>query len=447
MKMPKRPWCNSPPKSVRVSLYRPTSDLKPGPPAGYSNKTDGSSNSDLIMGRQKSKILILIKDLDLGGAERLLVDSLPYLDRTRFDYQVAYMLPEADFLASSIEQTGLPVHCLGNIKKPTASTHTITPGGWSAASHLPFALLLLWRMQQKERFDLIHAHLPLTGVLARFVGRYFGIPVVYTEHSLQDRYHPITRRANALTFSWNRQVLAVSAEVMASITRSGLDRHTHVKMLLNGVPVEKIRAEGYSTNDLRTELNIPKDHLVVGTVATFRPPKRLDNWLEVAARIAGNRNDVTFLMVGDGPEAVKIEAKIEDLGLDNRICRPGFRPDGRRLIGLMDVYLMSSEFEGLPIALLEAMTLARPVVATSVGGIPEVVTSGREGFLTPAGAIDELTRYTMELLNNSTLRQQMGQRGAIRVETTFDITERVKLTESIYLHLLQSASKKAPGLA
>lgn len=375
---------------------------------------------------EHSKILILIKGLGLGGAERLIVDSLPYLSREQFDYEFAYMLPWKDFLVPTITKAGFPVHCLGMQKT------------W----HFPLMQRRLQNLIRERNFDLIHADLPVTGVLARLMGRRFGIPVIYTEHNLQERYHPLTRRANALTFGWNDCVLAVSEEVAASINRSGLGKKTRVTTLLNGVPVEQVRAEAGNVNGLREEFGIPKNHIVVGTVAVFRRQKRLQDWLEVANRVIKQQKNVTFLLVGHGPEESLLRAKIKELNLGDRIVMPGFRPDGRRVMALMDVFLMTSEFEGLPMALLEAMALSKPVVATSVGGIPEVVKNGDEGFLTLVGAVDELAECTTKLLANPQLRQRMGERGAVKVEERFHIKHRVKFIEGLYWEVLAGREKR-----
>jgi glycosyltransferase involved in cell wall biosynthesis len=293
---------------------------------------------------------------------------------------------------------------------------------------------------------LIHADLPVTGVWARLMGRRFGIPVIYTEHNLQERYHPLTRRANALTFGWNDCVLAVSEEVAASINRSGLGKKTRVTTLLNGVSVEQVRAEAANVDGLREEFGIPKNNLIVGTVAVFRRQKRLQDWLEVASRVAQQQKNATFLLVGHGPEEPLLQAKIKELNLSDRIVMPGFRPDGRRVMALMDIFLMTSEFEGLPMALLEAMALHKPVVATAVGGIPEVVKNGDEGFLTLVGAVDELASCTTKLLHDPQLRRRMGERGAAKVEEKFHIKHRVKFIEDLYLEILtknKSARKDA----
>jgi glycosyltransferase involved in cell wall biosynthesis len=380
----------------------------------------------------KPKVLVLIKGLGLGGAERLLVDSLPFLNRAQFDYHVGYLLPWKRFLVPDLERAGIPVHCLG---EPS-------PGGtaWGELTSLPGTLRRLLALQRRERFALIQADLPIAGVLARLAGRMATVPVVYTEHNLQERYHALTKWANAATYGWNRRVLAVSSEVTASIERSGLRRRTHVVTLPNGVPVEQIRTDAASAAAVRDELDIPPHHLIVGTVAVFRSQKRLGDWLRVAAQIVAHRNDVTLLMVGGGPLEADVRTQIHTLGLTHRVRTPGFRPDGRRLMGLMDVYLMTSEFEGLPIALLEAMTLGKPVVSTRVGGIPEVIEPDVSGFLTPVGAIDDLARRVVRLLDDEELRARMGGAGAARVEADFHVRRRVQAIETLYHEVLKEVA-------
>jgi L-malate glycosyltransferase len=380
----------------------------------------------------KTKVLVLIKGLGLGGAERLLVDSLPFLDRTRFDYHVGYLVPWKHFLVPRVESAGIPVHCLGDA--------LTTPGRWREATLLPGTLRRLIALQRRERFDLIQADLPIAGILARLAGRLSSVPVVYTEHNVQERYHSLTKWANAATYGWNDRVLAVSGEVAESIGRHGLRGRTRVLTLPNGVPVEEVRAEAARGLGVRSEVDIPGKHLVVGTVAVFRSQKRITDWLQVAARIAASRSDVTFLLVGGGPLEGVVRERVASLGLTDRVRMTGFRADGRRLMAAMDVFLMTSEFEGLPIAMLEAMTLGRPVVATRVGGIPEILAESGAGLLASVGAIDELSYCVLQLLNDAGRRAQMGAAGAAHVEGQYHVKRRVRAIENLYTEILAEAA-------
>jgi glycosyltransferase involved in cell wall biosynthesis len=396
-----------------------------------------------LLSRQgrRPKILLFIKGLGLGGAERLLVDSLSFVDRDRFDYHVAYLLPWKDFLVTDLERFGTPVHCVGHTGDGDGRPYRGPTGSRAAVRMLPGALRKLLRLHRREKFDLIQADLPLAGILARLAGRWMRVPIVYTEHNLQERYHSLTRWANAATYGWNRCVLAVSGEVAASIDRSGLSQRTRVVTLPNGVPIESIRSESADGPSVRSELDIPEGHLVVGTVAVFRAQKRLEDWLQVAAQVAERRTDVTFLLVGSGPLESTIRTRIDALGLTRRLRAPGFRPDGRRLMAAMDLYLMTSEFEGLPVAVLEAMALGKPVVSTAVGGVPEVVEHGVSGLLTPVGAVDQLSAAVLQLLEDSALRHQMGQQVMRKVESEYHVRRRIDAIENLYREVLEEPSR------
>ena len=133
------------------------------------------------------RIGIVIKSLGLGGAERLLADALPYLDRSRFAYHFAYIAPWKNALVPRFVDAGLPITCLGG--KPPArgdagEREVAASGSWRAASLMPLAAARLAALQRQERFSLIHADLPAAGIVARIVGRLAGIPVIYTEHNV-----------------------------------------------------------------------------------------------------------------------------------------------------------------------------------------------------------------------------------------------------------------------
>jgi len=389
------------------------------------------------------RIGVVIKGLGLGGAERLLADALPYLDRSRFAYHFAYMAPWKDALVPRFVEAGLPITCLGGEPRTPgdAGAREVTaPGSWRAAGLMPLAAVRLAALQRRESFDLIHADLPAAGIVARIVGRLSGIPVVYTEHNVQERYHPLTRAMNRATYGWNAAVLAVSDEVAASIRRNGMDRGVAVRTLLNGIPVEAVRAEATGLDDLRQELDLPEGRPVVGTVAVFRRQKRLLDWLAAAQRVAAAREDALFLLAGDGPEMPAVREAVAQLGLQERVRLAGFREDGRRLMGLMDVYLMTSEFEGLPLAMLEAMALGKPVAATAVGGIPEVIEPGREGLLAGVGEVERLAAHVLALLENPAAAAEMGERGAGKVAAQYHTRRRVQAIEEVYLEVLRGAA-------
>jgi glycosyltransferase involved in cell wall biosynthesis len=203
----------------------------------------------------------------------------------------------------------------------------------------------------------------------------------------------------------------------------------------NGIDVDRLSISPEDGVRARRELGIPLMSPVVGTVAVFRAQKRLDLWLEAASRLA-RTTEAHFLLVGDGPMLARIQAQAQALDLGSRIHLPGLQEDVRPYLAAMDVYLMSSEFEGLPLALLEALAVGLPVVATAVGGIPEVLPDQESGILVPFGNPEALARAVSRLLEEPELRSKMGQRARQRVAEEFGIERMARELEEVYDRVL-----------
>ncbi len=163
------------------------------------------------------------------------------------------------------------------------------------------------------------------------------------------------------------------------------------------------------------------DTPVVGTVAVFRTQKRLDRWLEAAAAVRQSVPDVHFLLVGDGPVRPELERLAGSLGISDRVHFAGLTDDVPPYLAAMDIYLMSSEFEGLPLALLEAMAAGLPVAATAVGGIPEVIDSDAAGMLVEPGDVAGLAAATVRLLEDRAVAGSIGATGRELVEEKFGV--------------------------
>jgi len=334
------------------------------------------------------RVYHLIKSLGRGGAEVLLAEGLTVADRDRFAYGYGYFLPWKDAIVPELDAQGAEVVCF-----EAKDNARILFAARRVAKHLR-----AWGA------DVVHAHLPVAGVVARLAGRLAGVPVVYTEHNLMERYHPLTRRLNLATWGQQAQALAVSGDVEDSIRRHAGDR-VPVRTVLNGVNTRTYDPDGHDGAAVRAEWDIPAEAPVVGTVAVFRTQKRLDHWLDVARQVSNVLPEAHFLLVGDGPLRAEVEAGIRERGLDAVVHLAGLQEETRPYFAAFDAYLMTSQFEGLPIALLEAMAMAVPPVVTAVGGIPELVTDGHDGYLHPFGATGSLAESVIRLLRDEAHRE------------------------------------------
>jgi L-malate glycosyltransferase len=295
----------------------------------------------------------------------------------------------------------------------------------------------LARCLRRWRIDLLHAHLPLSGAAARLAGRIVGVPVIYTEHNLLERYGFATRWMNLVTWRLQEQVIAVSPAVADSIAgRAG--RIRPVTVIPNGVDTGSFRPCRGLGLETRQRFDVPEDAPLVGTVAVLSGQKRLEDWMRVAGLVHSIVPRSRFVVVGDGPVRRSIEAFARELDLEDKVRFVGLQEDVRPFLAAMDVFLMTSEFEGLPVALLEALAMGVPVVATSVGGVPDVVQQGETGLLAPMGRTGELSHAVISLLTDPDLRESMGRRGRSLVEKSFSLAAMQRRTEELYAAVLVS---------
>lgn len=365
------------------------------------------------------RVFHLIKGLGRGGAEMLLAEGLRCADRARFAYAYGYFLPWKDAMVASLQGEGAPVTCFAARRNAT-----ILLSAQRVAKHLRW-----WKA------DVLHCHMPLAGTVGRVAGKLAGIPVVYTEHNTMERFHPITRWLNLTTWRWQAQVIAVSADVANSI-RVHADSTVPVKIVLNGINVDYFRRNRADRGAVRHQFGISPQAPVIGTVAVFRPQKRLHDWLEAARRLRERVPDVHFLFVGDGPLRGELGRYTARLGLDDVVHFTGLQEDVRPYLAAMDVFMVSSVFEGLPLALLEAMSMECTVVSTAVGGIPEAVRDRENGFLVEPRNPELLARVTGDVLGSADARRQCGERARRTVEERFSIQHVSQELEATYVDVV-----------
>jgi len=369
-------------------------------------------------GDRPIRVLWLTKGLGPGGAERLLVTTARRRDRQRLAVRVAYLLPFKSALVGELEAEAVPVACLGYRNALDAR--------WLAA---------LRQSLVQEPVDIIHAHNPVMAVGARVVAR--SMPrrrrprVVVTDHNVWHGYMAISRWADGLTSRLDDARLTVSEAVRASLPES-IQRRSQV--VLQGIEVEHVRAQRGKWAAVRAELGLDPGALVVGTVANLRAQKAYPDLLDAALEVVERLPQVRFVAVGQGPLEAEIRALHARLGLGDRLLLLGHRPDAVRVMAACDVFVLASLYEGLGVAVMEALALGLPVVATAVGGVPEVVEHGREGLLVPPGRPRELAAALVTLLTDAKRRQRMAE-AAARRGAELSIDTAVLRTEAVYHEL------------
>lgn len=374
----------------------------------------------LYQEKEPVPVLHIIKSLGRGGAEMLLPETLRQHDKQKFNFHYIYFLPWKNQMESAIEQEGGTVVCI-----PAKNNASILLAVRKIAAYV-----------RKHNIQLIHCHLPWAGMAGRLVGRLTGVPVVYTEHNKWERYHKVTYYLNKLSFSSQQKVIAVSEEVANSIKINYGKARPHVQVVANGADTAKYARPKTVDNDIRKELNIPSTATVIGITCVFRAQKRLHTWLEIAWELHAKHPDTFFIIVGDGPLRDEVHAKAKALGTDKYVFFAGLQTETRPYFTAMDLFMMSSEFEGLPIALLEAMSMNCVPACTAAGGIPEVIKDGVNGMLVPVEQPMQLVDRLGQLLQHPDQLVQMKQAARETVINSFSMKKMVTELEAIYNDLI-----------
>lgn len=367
------------------------------------------------MTSDRINVLWLIKGLGPGGAERLLTSAAAVRDRDAFSYQAAYLLPWKNALVPELEHAGVPVHCLEVDDERDLR--------WAGR---------LRRLLVTGQFDVLHVHSPYAAGVARLVARSLpanGRPaLVSTEHNGWSTFATPTRVMNAATLPLGDAVITVSSHVRQSMW-TPLRRRAET--IVHGVSIADIRASLPERDSTRAELGVSADEVLVGTVANYTTQKDWPNLLRAARVLADSGAPVRFCAVGQGPLESEVQSLHRALALTDSVFLPGFRPDAVRLMAACDLFVLASRFEGLPVALMEALALGLPVVATAVGGVPEAVTDGVEAILVPPEQPDRLAAAIAELAADPARRAVMAKAARERADA-FDIARAVRRIEAIY---------------
>lgn len=362
-------------------------------------------------------MLHVISDLNVGGAGRYLLNLLPNLIREGWDVSVA--CPGGGELEKELRRHGFDPHLLSG----------------SDTSFSFKAVGEIYGLLAREDYGLVHTHASLSGrIAARLAGR---PKVVLTRHGLgSGREIPQWRRqlngwAGRLLTD---KIIAISQAVAESLVREGVPP-TKIRVIPNGIAVEEFsRASGAA---VRVELGVGNRPLV-GMVARLVAEKSPQDFVKAAALIKEKHPDAMFVLVGAGPLQEELMDLVQTLNLHREFRFLGYRRDIAAVTAALDVVVLTSCQEGLGLVLLEAMAAGKPVVATAVGGITEVVQPEQTGLLVSVGNPPAVADAVLRLLDNRKQAQQMGRAGQKLVQQEFSQAAMARRTAELYCELVDS---------
>lgn len=369
-------------------------------------------------------VVHVIGSLRTGGAEKQLVNYLLAADKVRFRHTVLCLTDRGE-LAGAVEAAGVRVRVVAVRYR-----------------RLPLDLLVIARWLRRERVQVVHTHLHGAAQWGRLAGLLAGVPVLVTTEHGKEHWKGRLRVATDRWLSrrtWRH--IAVSRDVMN--IRLGRERVDPGRMVLvpNGVPIPDLQEAAAARAGCRAALGIAPGRPVVGSVGRVVEAKAYPDLLAAVDLLRRDVPDVCWLQVGDGPLRDSLAAAVRARGLEGHVLMAGRRDDVGDLLAAMDVWVMSSIREGLPVSLLEAMAAARPIVATRVGGIPDAVEDGVSALLVPPEDPGAMAAALGRVLADAALAGRLAAAARDRAVADYGIGTVARRIEDIYHEGLAAAGR------
>ena len=379
---------------------------------------------EAVTERRRLKVVTLMDGIlePAGGAERIAAEFAMRLDPSRFDSVFCVTRPIwGPGREESLRAAGVRTLTLQR-RSPRSA------GAW-----LPLISLL-----RRERTDILHCHKFGSNLWGTILGRITGVPVIVAHEHVWSFEGQAHRRLldRYLIANWAQVFLTVSNETRRQMIEvEGIDPDL-VRVLPNGIPP----LTEPSGRDVRRELGIDPEAPVIGAVSVLRPQKALQVLIRSAARLVREFPTLKVIIAGGGPERVNLEALVTELGLEGRVILIGARTDVSDVLASFDIALSTSDYEGSPLAVIEYMAAAKAIVATRVGGVPDLIQDGVHGLLVEAQDAEGVAAAVARLLSDPDLRARMGENARRRQKAEFTIDAAVHQLELLYEELAAASA-------
>ncbi len=358
----------------------------------------------------------------IGGVEKLLLDMADKYDADRFDVSYCNLFCDADGLGvfpTAMRERGLSVYQVTG----------------RSLSDIPQMISGLARLLRQERFEVLHLHMLQATIIGSLAARFArGTKVVVTKHYTDElsSQNPIVNRLDHHYTRTANHIIAISEYVKADLVRVSVPADK-ITVIYNGTDIEHFDRRAEVPSHLK--LAGTDDSLLIGNVGSLTPRKGHRHLIEAMPAIVKEHGSAHLFVIGEGPEKQHLEQLRVSLGLESVITMLGFQDDVAPLLRQLDLYVHPSIHEPFGIAILEAMAASKCVVATAVGGVPEIVSEGVTGYLVPPGESAALSDTISYALRHRDKAIDMGRAGRERVADLFDIQRTVKGYESLYSEL------------
>lgn len=378
-------------------------------------------------------VLHVITRLIVGGAQENTMYTAALLDKSRFRVEVISgpQTGSEGSLIEEVRQRGVALTILPELVRQVSPVNDLR------------ALVNLTRRIKTKGYTIVHTHSSKAGVIGRLAARLAGTPIiVHTVHGWSFHQHmPALKKKiyillERLAASFTDAIILVARPDIEKGLRAGIGRPEQYHLIRSAIPLEAFDPGKVDRQAARRKLGIAEDALVLGNVGRFSPQKNPLDWVRVASMVARESPECRFLLVGDGPLRGEVEALIATEGFSQRTILTGLRRDVPDMLAAMDVFLLTSLWEGLPRVIPQAMAMGVPVVANRADGTAEAIEDGASGYLCQPGDLDCLAAGCLELLRSPERRRSMGACGRAYALREFELKAMVAQIAALYETLL-----------
>jgi len=309
------------------------------------------------------------------------------------------------------------------------------------------ALFTLFKILRKERPDIVHTHTSKAGFLGRFASFLARVPIIiHTPHG--HVFHSYFGPTLTKIFVIAEKILSLITDKIITLTNRERDEHIERRIaplnkfitIHSGVDLDRFMNLNIDIKKKKKELNIPQDFYVIGTVGRLVPIKGHKYLVSAAEMIIKEFPKTVFVIVGDGFLKPILERHAEALGIRKNIVFTGWRKDVPEILYLFDVLVFPSLNEGMGRVMIEGMSLGKPIVASNVGGIRDLIEDGKNGLLVPPRDSNALRKAISRLIRNKKLAEGLGKIGKMEVYPDFDASTMVKKIDNLYESLLSKVN-------
>lgn len=296
-----------------------------------------------------------------------------------------------------------------------------------------FNLLKFRRFITSNKIDVIHAHnwAALIYSVTAIKGLSKKPKIVFSEHNQINRA-TAKEKARFVKYLQCADYRLMVSKNLQEIYKKTYGSALETEVMYNGIDGNRFNAETIGSPNKSELLPVAPDDFIIGTAVVLSEQKGLKYFIEAAANICAITSDVKFIIAGDGPLRAELEVLAESLGLSERLFFIGYQSEIPLIVSCYDVYLMTSLWEGLPLSLIEALALGKPVVATDVGGNSEVVLDKENGFIVPPMAVDKITEALTEMVKNRQNLSEYNSRNIERFTSTFSLERMLEKHINLY---------------